>query len=308
MCVKLQMRSLCVSNSVSILGPFWVHFGSISGPFWVHFGSILGPFWVHFGSILGPFGVHFGSILGPFWVHFGSILGPFWVASFNQNLNKNRYSDKNQCSDKNSNLDCKKTRERSKRRWASELSSVASANAFGDTHKRIWCTHIMSAWNVFNARNTSPLTKCDVQTLKKLYANVVPSHGTAIFTKPWTMRDEWMDGTGSIHDEIKAVALSDSILSANAETSSLSSVNFSSAWKCCPNQISAMKKRNKVWTFARNPHSVCLSQFHSSCQIFVFGIVSLTIRNVIIATYRPEDVDPKPWRLELLPESWRPWT
>ena len=46
---------ICVSSSVSILGPFWVHFGSILGPFWVHFGSILGPFWVHFGTILGPF-------------------------------------------------------------------------------------------------------------------------------------------------------------------------------------------------------------------------------------------------------------
>ena len=70
---------ICVSSSVSILGPFWVHFGSILGPFWVHFRSILGPFWVHFGSILGPF-----------WVHFGSI-----------SLDKNRYSDKNQCLDKN---------------------------------------------------------------------------------------------------------------------------------------------------------------------------------------------------------------
>ena len=39
---------MCVSSSVSTLGPFWVHFGSILGPFWVHFGSILGPFWVHF--------------------------------------------------------------------------------------------------------------------------------------------------------------------------------------------------------------------------------------------------------------------
>ena len=68
---------ICVSSSVSILGPFWVHFGSILGPFWVHFGSILGPFWVHFGSILGPFWVHFGSISGPFRVHFGSISGPF---------------------------------------------------------------------------------------------------------------------------------------------------------------------------------------------------------------------------------------
>ena len=35
---------ICVSSSVSILGPFWVHFGSILGPFWVHSGSILGPF------------------------------------------------------------------------------------------------------------------------------------------------------------------------------------------------------------------------------------------------------------------------
>ena len=68
---------ICVSSSVSILGPFWVHFGSILGPFWVHSGSILGPFWVHFGSILGPLWVHCGSIVGPFWVHFGSILGPF---------------------------------------------------------------------------------------------------------------------------------------------------------------------------------------------------------------------------------------
>ena len=58
---------ICVSSSVSILGPFWVHL-------WVHFGSILGPFWVHFGSILGPF-------WGPFWVHFGSIMGPFCLLS-----------------------------------------------------------------------------------------------------------------------------------------------------------------------------------------------------------------------------------
>ena len=43
---------ICVSPCGSILGPFWVHFGSILGPF-------LGPFWVHFGSILGPFWVHF---------------------------------------------------------------------------------------------------------------------------------------------------------------------------------------------------------------------------------------------------------
>ena len=74
---------ICVSSSVSILGPFWVHFGSILGPFWVHFGSISGPFRVHFrvhfGSILGPFGVPFGVHLGPFGVHLGSILGPFWV-------------------------------------------------------------------------------------------------------------------------------------------------------------------------------------------------------------------------------------
>ena len=65
----------CVSSSVSILGPFWVHFGSILGPFWVHFGSIMGPFWVNFGSILGPF-----------WVNFGSIY-----------FDTNPYSDKNQC-------------------------------------------------------------------------------------------------------------------------------------------------------------------------------------------------------------------
>ena len=45
-----------------ILGPFWVHFGSILGPFWVHSGSILGPFWVHSGSILGPFWVHFLNV------------------------------------------------------------------------------------------------------------------------------------------------------------------------------------------------------------------------------------------------------
>ena len=70
---------ICVSSSVSILGPFWVHFGSILSPFWVHFGSISGPFRVHFGSISGPFRVHFGSISGPFWVHFGSIWGPFGV-------------------------------------------------------------------------------------------------------------------------------------------------------------------------------------------------------------------------------------
>ena len=65
---------ICVSSSVSILGPFWVHFGSILGPFGVHFGSILGPFWVHFGSMLGPFWVHFGTILGQFWVHFACCL------------------------------------------------------------------------------------------------------------------------------------------------------------------------------------------------------------------------------------------
>ena len=70
MCVKLQMR-LCVKLRVdfgSILGPFWVHSGSILVHFGSIMGSIMGPFWVHSGSILK---VHFE---GPFWVHFGSIL------------------------------------------------------------------------------------------------------------------------------------------------------------------------------------------------------------------------------------------
>ena len=64
---------ICVSPCGSILGhilgPFWVHSGSILGP-----GSVLGPFWVRSGSIVGPFWVHFGSVLGPFWVHFAYCL------------------------------------------------------------------------------------------------------------------------------------------------------------------------------------------------------------------------------------------
>ena len=55
------------STRSSILGPSWVHFGSILGSIFDS-GSSLGPFWVHFGSIFDS-----GSILGPFWVHFGSI-------------------------------------------------------------------------------------------------------------------------------------------------------------------------------------------------------------------------------------------
>ena len=71
---------MCVSPCGSILGPFWVHSGSILGSiFGVHFlgpflGSIFGVhFWGPFlGSILGSiFGVHFW---GPSWVHLGSIV------------------------------------------------------------------------------------------------------------------------------------------------------------------------------------------------------------------------------------------
>ena len=114
--VKMPARhilKLYKSSATPILGPFWIHLGSIWGSFGAHFGSILGsgsasgrlwgsrsclgpfltPLCTHLGSILGPI---LGPIFGPksdsktrpvlrpfpklfwdqFWTHFGAILEP----------------------------------------------------------------------------------------------------------------------------------------------------------------------------------------------------------------------------------------
>ena len=86
---------ICVSPCGSKLGPgFWVH----SGCDWTQHGCILGPFWIHFGSILGslrwgPIGVQLGSIL--------VIVRMLMHSESSPRSNKNQYLVKNQHLNKN---------------------------------------------------------------------------------------------------------------------------------------------------------------------------------------------------------------
>ena len=89
--------------------------------------------------------------------------------------------------------------------------------------------------------------KRDVDTCKKLHANVVLSGGTAIFQgivermtneltalAPSTMRSRWLLRFGMNWRILST--------SSQTETSSLSALNVSIAWKCCSSQISLVKE------------------------------------------------------------------